>query len=441
MWGGNTITRLDATWKKLIPGTVPARGGAGVQNCRMIGLPQIRQAAALLQGQVLHTPCVESRTLSQIAGCQVFLKFENLQFTASFKERGACVKLAQLSDEARRRGQTPETMPGVVAMSAGNHAQGVAYHAQRLGLRAVIVMPRFTPGVKVERTRGFGAEVVLHGDTLEEARSHALALAERDGLTFVHPYDDEAIIAGQGTVGIEMLEAVPQLDTLIVAVGGGGLISGIAAAAKAMKPRIQVIGVQTLRFPNMFNALKHESLPQGGSTIAEGIAVGRPGQITQKMVERLVDDILLVDEGDVEAAIVMLMEIEKTLVEGAGAAPLAALLKEKERFAGRKVGLVLGGGNIDPMLLAAIIHRGMVRAGRLARIRVCARDVPGSLARITAVVGEAGANIDEVHHQRAFTMLAAQNVEIELVIQTRGRDHVQAVLEALRAADFEAEEQ
>jgi len=399
----------------------------------MIGLPDIRQAAARLHGQILTTPCVESRMLSQVTGCQVFLKFENLQFTASFKERGACNKLTQLSQDERLR--------GVIAMSAGNHAQGVAYHAQRLGIHAVIVMPRFTPMVKVERTRGFGAEVVLHGDTLEESRSHALELAQQRQLTFVHPYDDEAIIAGQGTVALEMLEAVPQLDTLVVAIGGGGLIGGIAVAAKALKPGIQVIGVQTVRFPNMYNAVKHQALPQGGSTIAEGIAVGRPGQITQALVERYVDDIVLVDEGDVEQAIVMLLDIEKTLVEGAGAAPLAALNKEPERFAGRKVGLVLGGGNIDPMLLAAIIQRGMVRAGRLARLRVCARDVPGSLARITAVVSEAGANIDEVHHQRAFTILAAQNVEIELVVQTRGRAHVQSLLEALRAADFEAEEQ
>lgn len=403
-----------------------------VHNDPMTGLKDIRAAAARLHGQVLNTPCVESRTLSEITGCQVFLKFENLQFTASFKERGACNKLVQLSDEEKQR--------GVVAMSAGNHAQGVAYHAQKLGLRAVIVMPRFTPGVKVERTRSFGAQVVLHGDTLEEARAYALDLAQKEQLTFVHPYDDAAIIAGQGTVGIEMLEAVPELDTLVIAVGGGGLIAGIAAAAKALKPSLQVVGVQTLRFPNMFNAVKHQSLPQGGSTIAEGIAVGRPGQLTQAMVEKYVDDLVLVDEGDIEQAIVMLLEIEKTLVEGAGAAGLAALLKEPQRFAGRKVGLVLGGGNIDPMLLAAIIHRGMVRAGRLTRIRVCARDVPGSLAKITAVVSEAGGNIDEVHHQRAFTMLAAQNVEIELVIQTRGREHIRAVLEQLRAAGFEAEE-
>ena len=399
----------------------------------MIGLPDVRQAAARLHGQVLNTPCVESRMLSQVTGCEVFLKFENLQFTASFKERGACNKLTQLSQDERQR--------GVIAMSAGNHAQGVAYHAQRLGIHAVIVMPRFTPMVKVERTRGFGAEVVLHGDTLEESRAHAMELAGSRQLVFVHPYDDEAIIAGQGTVALEMLEAVPQLDTLVVAIGGGGLIGGIAAAAKALKPGIRVIGVQTLRFPNMYNAVKHAALPQGGSTIAEGIAVGQPGQFTQALVERYVDDIVLVDEGDVEQAIVMLLDIEKTLVEGAGAAPLAAVMKEPERHAGRKVGLVLGGGNIDPMLLAAIIQRGMVRAGRLARLRVCARDVPGSLARITGVVSEAGANIDEVHHQRAFTILAAQNVEIELVVQTRGRAHVQSLLEALRSAGFEAEEQ
>src|SRR6478609_10200831 len=266
----------DAPW-----GPWPPHICRRVQNCRMIGLPEIRQAARRLQGQVLDTPCVESRTLSQIAGCQVYLKFENLQFTASFKERGACNKLAQLSDAEKRR--------GVIAMSAGNHAQGVAYHAHRLGLRAVIVMPRFTPGVKVERTRSFGPEVVLYGDTLDEARAHAMQLAEQQQLVFVHPYDDEAIVAGQGTVGIEMLQAVPDLDTLVVAVGGGGLIAGIAIAAKAIKPGIEIIGVQTPRFPNMFNAVKHASLPQGGSTIAEGIAVGTPGRITQTIIEKHVD--------------------------------------------------------------------------------------------------------------------------------------------------------
>lgn len=399
----------------------------------MLQIDDIRAAAARLDGQILRTPCVESRTLSQLTGCQVFLKFENLQYTASFKERGACNKLAQLTPQERVR--------GVIAMSAGNHAQGVAYHAQRLGLRAVIVMPRFTPGVKIERTRGFGAEVVLHGDTLDEARAHARHLAEQQGLVFVHPYDDEAIAAGQGTVGLEMLADVPELDTLVVAIGGGGLIGGVATAAKALKPGIEVIGVQTERFPAMVNAIKGTRHPQGSSTIAEGIAVGTPGEINLPLVRERVDDLLLVDEGDIEQAIVMLLEIEKTLVEGAGAAGLAALLKHPGRFAGRRVGLVLSGGNIDPLLLASIIERGMVRAGRLARIAVNARDVPGNLARITALVAEAGANIGEVHHQRAFTLLAAQNVEIELVLQTRGREHVKQVIDALNAAGFGAHEQ
>ncbi|MFO1279122.1 MAG: threonine ammonia-lyase [Burkholderiaceae bacterium] len=396
----------------------------------MIDLQTIQQAAERLRGQVLLTPCVESRTLSQIVRAQVFLKFENLQFTASFKERGACNKLAQLSASERAR--------GVVAMSAGNHAQGVAYHAQRLSLRAVIVMPRFTPGVKVERTRGFGAEVVLHGDTLEQARAHAFELAAAQNLTFVHPYDDEAIVAGQGTVGLEMLQAVPDLDVLVIAIGGGGLIGGIATAAKALKPGIEVVGVQTARFPAMFNAIKGTHHPQGTSTIAEGIAVGTPGRITEAIIRERVDDLLLVDEGDIEQAVLMLLEIEKTVVEGAGAAGLAALLKHPDRFAGRKVGLVLCGGNIEPLLLAAIIERGMVRAGRLARLKVGSRDVPGALARITAVVADAGANIDEVHHQRAFSSLSAQNVEIELVLQTRGHEHVTEVLEQLRAAGFDA---
>src|SRR5574343_25229 len=397
----------------------------------MVTFTDIQNAAGRLQGQVLDTPCVESRTLSQITGAQVFLKFENLQYTASFKERGALNKLLGLTPEERAR--------GVVAMSAGNHAQGVAYHAQRLGLRAVIVMPRFTPGVKVERTQGFGAEVVLHGDTLDEARAHARALAQSEGYTFVHPYDDPAIVAGQGAVGLEMLRACPDLDTLVVAVGGGGLIAGVTLAAKALKPGIQVVGVQTRRFPAMVNAVTGSTHPQALTTIAEGIAVGTPGDVPLAVVRDQVGGWLLVDEADIEQAIVMLLEIEKTLVEGAGAAGLAAVLKHPERFAGQKVGLVLCGGNIDPLLLASIIERGMVRAGRLARIQVSARDVPGILARITAVVAEAGANIDEVHHQRAFTLLAAQNVAVELVLQTRGREHVQQVIEALRAAGFDTQ--
>ena len=391
----------------------------------------IQAAAARLQSQVLDTPCVESRTLGQILGCQVFLKFENLQFTASFKERGALNKLVALIDSG-------VTLNGVSAASAGNHAQGVAHHAQRLGLRAVIVMPQHTPTVKVERTRGFGAEVVLHGETFDDARDRALQLAAEQDLSFVHPFDDEQVIAGQGTIGIEMLKAQPDLDTLVIAVGGGGLISGIATAVRAIKPGVQIIGVQTSRFPAMFNHIKGTQLPQGASTIAEGIAVGQPGLITREIVRRHVDDLVLVDEGDIEQAIVMLLEIEKTLVEGAGAAGLAALLKDPARFAGRKVGLVLCGGNIDPLLLAALLERGMVRAGRLARIRVAARDSPGVLARITTVVAEAGANIDEVHHQRAFSTLSVQSVEVELVLQTRNRAHVQDLVTRLMTAGFEA---
>jgi threonine dehydratase len=378
---------------------------------------------------VLDTPCVESKTLSQIVGARVFLKFENLQFTASFKERGALNKLLALAEAGVR---------GVVAASAGNHAQGVAHHAQRLGLRAVIVMPVTTPTVKVERTRGFGAEVVLHGDSFDAAREYALQLADSQGLAFVHPFDDPLVIAGQGTIALEMLRSQPQLDTLVVAVGGGGLISGIATAVRALKPGVEIIGVQTVRFPAMVNAIKGTLHPQGSNTIAEGIAVGVPGRITREVVRALVDDMVLVDEGDIEQAIVMLLEIEKTLVEGAGAAGLAALLKDPARYAGRQVGLVLCGGNIDPLLLSAILERGMVRAGRLARIRVAARDTPGVLARITTAVGEAGANIDEVHHQRAFSTLSAQSVDVELVLQTRNPAHVSDVVAQLNAAGFEA---
>ena len=396
----------------------------------MLQLSDIQQAALRLRGQVLDTPCVESRTLSQVTGAQVFLKFENLQFTASFKERGACNKLVQLSADERAR--------GVIAMSAGNHAQGLAFHAQRLGIRAVIVMPRFTPGVKVARTRGFGAEVVLHGDTLDAAREHALTLAREQRLIFVHPFDDEAIMAGQGTLALEMLAAQPELDTLVVPVGGGGLIGGVATAAKALKPEIRMVGVQTMRFPGAVNAVTGSTHPQGVSTIAEGIAVSAPGAHCLPLIRQHVDELLLVDEGDVEQAIVMLLEIEKTLAEGAGATALAALVRHRERFAGRRVGLVLSGGNIDPMLLAAIIGRGMVRSGRLARMAVSTRDVPGSLARITALVAEAGANVHEIHHQRAFTLLAAQHVDIEMVLQTRDAAHVRELLALLEAERLQA---
>jgi threonine dehydratase len=395
-----------------------------------VTLESIRAAAKRLSGHVESTPCVHSRTLSQITGAEIYLKFENLQFTASFKERGALNKLSLLTPQQRSK--------GVIAVSAGNHAQGVAYHAERLGIPAVIVMPRFTPTVKIERTRGFGPEIVLFGETFDDAREEAGRIAADRGLTMVHPYDDADVIAGQGTIALEMLEQQPDLDCLCVAIGGGGLISGVATAARALKPGIEIIGVQTDQFPSMYAAFKGVDLPSANATLAEGIAVKHPGKLTREIVKRLVDDVVLVTEGDIEQAIVMLLEIEKTVVEGAGATGLAATLEHRNLFAGRNVGLILCGGNIDPMVLADIIERGMVRAGRLARIRVHTRDVPGELARAATLIGQAGANIEEVAHQRAFTTLPVQNAELEFVLQTRGPEHIEEVLRTLRNAGLYA---
>ncbi|HST01449.1 MAG TPA: threonine ammonia-lyase [Usitatibacter sp.] len=396
----------------------------------MVTLDDIRAAAKVIEGQVVETPFLESRTLSEITGANIFLKFENHQFTASFKERGALNKLTSL--DAAQRGK------GVIACSAGNHAQGVAHHAARLGIPAVIVMPRYTPFVKVEHTQRFGAEVILEGENFDAAKEYAVKAAVERGLTMVHPYNDEKIIAGQGTCGLEMLTAHPELAAAVVAIGGGGLISGISIAAKALKPSIEVFGVEMVRFPAMYHAMKGTTPSFAASTIAEGIAVKEPGTLTRPIIEKNVREIFLVDEGDIEEAIVMLLEIEKTVVEGAGAAPLAAVLRNRERFAGRRVALVLGGGNIDPLVMAEIIQRGMVRSGRLSRVLVEIRDVPGSLARVAACVAEHNANIDEVRHQRAFAQLAVQNAELELVLKTRNREHVQEIVAALGGGGFKA---
>ena len=400
----------------------------------MIDIASIQTARENLRGQVLKTPFTLSRTLSDIFGAEIWLKFENLQFTASFKERGALNRMLTLSDDERAK--------GVIAVSAGNHAQGVAYHAQRMGVPAVIVMPRFTPTVKVANTRRFGAEVVLAGDTFDDAKARGYELANERGLIMIPPYDDEAVISGQGTVALEMLEDQPQLDTLVIAIGGGGLISGIATAAKALKPGIEIVGVQTERFPAMYAAIKGETMPQGLYTIAEGIAVKSPGELTLPIVDKLVDRIELVSEADIEHAIVVLLEIEKSVVEGAGAAGLAALLRAQEegsnRYKGKRIGLVLTGGNIDPLMLGELIERGMVRAGRLARIRVDLRDLPGALAHATKLIADAQANITEVHHQRAFTSLPVRNVEVDFVLQTRGPEHIQEVIDILNAAGFAA---
>ena len=395
-----------------------------------VTLQDIEAAAAVIRGHVVETPFLHSRTLSEITGAEVFLKFENHQFTASFKERGAYNKLSSLTAELRAR--------GVIACSAGNHAQGVAYHAKRLGIPATIVMPRYTPFVKVEQTRGHGADVILEGDNFDGAKDFALKAAVERGLTLVHPYNDEKIIAGQGTCGLEMMRDRPDLEALIVAIGGGGLIAGISTAAKAKKPSIEIFGVEVKRFPAMFHAMNGTTPEFAASTIAEGIAVKEPGTLTLPIIKRNVKEVLLVDEGDIEEAIVMLLEIEKTVVEGAGAAPLAALLRNRERFAGKRLGLVLGGGNIDPLMLAEIIERGMVRSGRLARVRVEVRDLPGSLARVTACIADQNASIEEVHHQRTFTQVAVQNVEVELVLKTRNREHVEQIVAALQRCDFKA---
>jgi threonine dehydratase len=395
-----------------------------------VSLQDVRDAAAAISGAVLDTACLLSRTLSGIAGAQVYLKFENHQFTASFKERGALNKLLSL-DAAQRQA-------GVIAVSAGNHAQGVAYHARLLHIPTVIVMPRFTPHVKVEQTRAFGAEVILHGENFDEAKAYALQVMAQRRLTLVHPYDDEKIIAGQGTIALEMLNAQPDLDVLIVPVGGGGMIAGMAIAAKGMRPGIEMIGVETLRFPSMYSALKGSKPEFGSNTIADGIAVREPGKLTLEIIRMQVNDIVLVDEGDIEEAMLLLLEIEKTVVEGAGAAGLAGLLRNRGRFAGKKVGVVLSGGNIDPLTLADIIERGMVRAGRLTRLQVQLRDLPGSLAKVTAALAEANANIEEVHHERAFTQLPVQSAVVDFVLQTRGHDHVRQIIAVLEAAGFNA---
>ena len=395
-----------------------------------VTLQDVRAAADALRGSVVPTPCLYSRTLSSITGAQIYLKFENHQFTASFKERGALNKLLSLTPEQRQR--------GVIAASAGNHAQGVAYHARRLGIPAVIVMPRYTPGVKVVHTRGHGAEVILHGEVFDDAKAHARELAQRRGLTMVHPYDDEKVIAGQGTIALEMLDAWPDLDVLVVPIGGGGMISGMAIAAGGVKPGIEVVGAQTQRFPSMYCAVKQVPPQFGSTTIADGIAVKEPGALTLPIVRERVNDVLLVDEGDIERAIVLLLEIEKTVVEGAGAVGLATLLAHRARFEGKRVGLVLCGGNIDPLMLADIIERGMVRTGRLTRLTVELRDLPGALARVTAVLAEQNANIEEIFHQRAFTNLPVQTVEVDFVLETRDPEHVQQVIQALAAGGFPA---
>ena len=390
----------------------------------------IFSAAAAIAGSVLKTPCTVSQTLSNITGAKVILKFENHQFTASFKERGALVKLLSLSDKEKKG--------GVITMSAGNHAQAVAYHAKRLSIHATIVMPRFTPNVKVENTRSFGAEVLLKGNDFDEAREFTQDYAVRKGLTLVHPYDDEKVISGQGTIALEMLKTFPGLDALLIPIGGGGLITGNIIAGKGIKPDIKIYGVQTKRFPSMYQAVKGESAACGNSTIAEGIAVKTPGKITLPVIKEGAETIFLVDEHEIEAAVLLLLEVEKTVAEGAGAAGLAALIKHKEQFRGKKVGLILSGGNIDFIALSSIIQRGLARSGRLVRLIVGVPDIPGALSEITRLLGQANANIIEIRHQRAFSTLSLKTAEVEFVLQTLGKTHILEIKKSLTRKGYKA---
>jgi threonine dehydratase len=396
-----------------------------------VTLRDVEAAAATLAGFVKRTSFDHSRTLSDITGANIWLKFENLQFTATFKERGALNRLSALSADQRKH--------GVIVASAGNHAQGVAYHAARLSIPATIFVPVGTPTVKIENTRRHGATVIEGGATLEEAAALAKAYGQSRDLTYIHPYDDPRIIAGQGTIALEMLASRADLDVLIVPIGGGGLISGMAVAAKSMKPAIEVIGVQAALYPSMYNAIKGQSLPMRGDTLAEGIAVKAPGAITSDIVRALVDDIVLVTEQHVEHALSLLLTIEKSVTEGAGAAGLAAVLADPDRFKGRTLGLVLSGGNIDTRLLSGVLTRQLAREGRLSRLRFDIVDRPGQLAAVVNVLSNAGANIVEVSHQRIFTDLPAKAVVLEVVIETRDRSHLASTIEALRAADIQVE--
>jgi threonine dehydratase len=394
-----------------------------------ITLEDVRAAQQRIGEQLSNTPCLHSRTLTQLTGAEVYIKFENLQFTASFKERGALNRLLQLDAQERQR--------GVCTMSAGNHGQAVAYHAHRLGIPATIVMPRHTPFVKVQHTRSHGATVVLHGETLAEAFEHSLKIRAEQGLTLVHPFDDAQVMAGQGTIAIEMLAVHPDLEQLVVPIGGGGLISGVAVAAKALSPKIQVIGVQSSSYPSMPAALAGDEAICQGNTIAEGIAVKTAGLLTREIVRALVDDILLVDENQLERGIALLLNVEKTVAEGAGAASLAAILSQPERFRGRKVGVILTGGNIDPRLLASVIMRELVREQRIVTLRIPIADQPGALSRVAHVIGEQGGNILDVFHRRLSMNVPAKSATLELSFESRDAGHAETIVAAVRAAGFD----
>lgn len=394
-----------------------------------VALEDIEAAARRIEGAVVRTPTILSRTLSEATGATIWVKFENFQYTGAYKERGALNKLLLMDEATRAR--------GVIAASAGNHSQAVAYHARRLGVPATIVMPNGTPTVKVMQTERHGAEVVLHGDMFDAAYAHSVELAESRGLTFVHPFDDLEVIAGQGTVALELLADAPDIDLLVVPIGGGGLVSGVATAAKALKPEIEVVGVQARLYPSMYSKFTREQLPCAGDTLAEGIAVKAPGFLTSGIINQVLDDILLVAEREIEAAVSMLAQVEKIVAEGAGAAGLAAMLTEPERFRGRNVGLIVTGGNIDPRLLATVLLRDLAHSGRMARLRIKLQDRPGALFSVIRLFEKHQVNVLEVYHQRVFTALPAKDAFIDVECEARGADHLQRLVDDLHAEGFE----
>ena len=389
----------------------------------------VRTAASTLDGQIIRTPMLAAPLLSRQLGCNLYLKLECQQYTSSFKARGAYIAMQSLSSAERKA--------GVIAMSAGNHAQAVAYHAERMGMPAVIVMPAQTPFAKVARTRSYGTEVVLEGRNLNECEGTVNNLIKERGLTLVHPYDNELVMTGQGTVGLEMLEDEPDLDILVVPIGGGGLIGGIATIAREMRPNIKIIGVQTKSYPTMKLAVAGKKIECGGETLAEGIAVKKPGGITEPVVAKLVDDIILVTERELEWAVGALIEQQRVVAEGAGAAGIAAIFGNPDVFSGKKVGAVICGGNIDPRLLASILNRNMAVDGRIARLRIDISDEPGMLAAISTAIGKCGGNIVEIYHQRLFYDVPAKLAKIDAVIETRGPAHVDEIISALRATNFQ----
>jgi threonine dehydratase len=395
---------------------------------QLLTIDDVRAAARRIEGAVVRTPIAHSKTLSRITGAEIWLKFENHQFTAAYKERGALNALLMMEETQRKR--------GVIAASAGNHSQGLSYHGTRLGVPVTIVMPKTTPMVKVMQTEQVGGKVLLEGETYDEAYATARSMEKQLGLTFVHPFDDPNVAAGQGTVALEMLEEAPELETLVVPIGGGGLISGMATVARALNPKVEMIGVQAQLYPSMYDRIKGAHLPCGGDTLAEGIAVKEPGEFTSRIIERLVDDILLVSEADLETAVALLLQIEKTVVEGAGAAGLAAVMAHKERFAGKNVGLVLCGGNIDTRLLANVLLRDLAREGRLARLRITLQDRPGALYKVMHEFDAHSVKILEIYHQRIFTDLPAKGLVTDIECEARDRQQLEKLVAALRAKGY-----